>query len=57
MDNKYLKQSYSSIGIKLGGCNNKKTRKKSRKTRKKSRKISRKIKRKYKIIKFSSLLK
>jgi hypothetical protein len=51
MDNKYLKQSYSSIGIKLGGS------KKSNKTRKKRRKISKNVKRKYKIIKFSSLLK
>ena len=54
MDNKYLKQSYSSIGIKLGGCDNKK---KSRKTRKKNIIRSKKIKRNYKIIKFSSLLK
>ena len=48
MDKKYLKQSYSSIGIKLGGCKNK-----SKKT-KKIKKFKRK--QKYKIIKFSSLL-
>ena len=53
MDNKYLKESYSSIGIKLGGCSKKS--KKSKKTYKKVR--SKKIKRNYKIIKFSSLLK
>jgi hypothetical protein len=60
MDKKYLKESYSSIGIKLGGCGNKGRRtRKSRKYRKKTRKInrkSRKINRKYKIIKFSSLM-
>ena len=49
MDNKYLKGSYSSIGIKLGGCD------KPKKTKKIIR--SKKIKRNYKIIKFSSLLK
>jgi len=49
MNNKNLKERYSSIGIKLGGCD------KSKKTKKKIR--SKKIKRTYKIIKFSSLLK
>ena len=49
MDNKYLKGSYSSIGIKLGGYG------KTKKTQKvRSKKIK---KRTYKIIKFSSLLK
>ena len=50
MDNKYLKGSYSSIGIKLGGCD------KPKKTKKiiRSKKIK---KRTYKIIKFSNLLK
>ena len=49
MNKKYLKESYSSIGIKLGGCD------KTKKTKKIIR--SKKIKRNYKIIKFSSLLK
>jgi hypothetical protein len=54
MDKKYLKQSYSSIGIKLGGSK-KSTTRKNMKTRK-NRETSKKS-RKYKIIKFSSLLK
>ena len=50
MNKKYLKERYSSIGIKLGGCG------KPKKTHKKVR--SKKIKKRtYKIIKFSSLLK
>ena len=50
MNKKYLKESYSSIGIKLGGCG------KPKKTKKAIR--SKKIKKStYKIIKFSSLLK
>lgn len=54
MDNKYLKQSYSSIGIKLGGS--KKSNKTCKKSRSKKRR-SKKFHRKYKIIKFSNLLK
>ena len=59
MDNKYLKQSYSSIGIKLGGSKKlNKTCKKSRSKKSRSKKSrSKKFHRKYKIIKFSNLLK